>query len=189
MMRVVGEDAVDEDDGAGASSGAALVVLGAEEVLAAVFDREWWRLIRLARLLLDDRRDAEEVVQEAFVRTLVAWDRLNDRNDPSPYLRQVVVNLSRGRLRSRQVAKRHPHEVGPDAAAAEYHAVANEDQREVLAAVRALPERQRECVVLRYHLDCSTRETATLLGISEGAVKTHLHRGLAAIEATLKDTR
>lgn len=66
---------------------------------------------------------------------------------------------------------------------------ATEAQREVLAAVRDLPERQREVVVLRYLLELSTAEAASTLGISEGSVKTHLHRALATLETTLEGAR
>jgi RNA polymerase sigma factor (sigma-70 family) len=53
--------------------------------------------------------------------------------------------------------------------------------------VRALPRRQRECVVLRYFLDCSTAQTADALGVSDGTVKQHLHRALAALGVALED--
>jgi RNA polymerase sigma factor (sigma-70 family) len=65
----------------------------------------------------------------------------------------------------------------------------HEDRREVLAALRALPDRQRECLALRYYLDLSESEIAATLGISAGSVKTHTHRGIAALERALESTR
>ena len=62
-----------------------------------------------------------------------------------------------------------------------------EEVRNIAAAVRALPRRQRECVVLRFYLDASTAETAAALGVSEGSVKTHLHRALGALARELEE--
>lgn len=65
----------------------------------------------------------------------------------------------------------------------------SDERRAVRAALDGLPRRQRECVVLRYLLDCSTEETAQILGVSTGTVKTHLHRGLARLGVVLKEQR
>jgi RNA polymerase sigma factor (sigma-70 family) len=88
------------------------------------------------------------------------------------------------------MARRRVLEAVPaDAAPADVAVLASESRREVIDAVRSLPQRQRECVVLRYFEECSTAETAAALGIGEGAVKTHLHRGLKAMEEKLEATR
>ena len=65
----------------------------------------------------------------------------------------------------------------------------DEQQRRITAAVRALPPRQREVVVLRYLLDCSTAETARTLGIAEGSVKSILSRARIVLAQTLEATR
>ncbi len=78
-----------------------------DDVLAGVFSDHYESLVGLARLLLDERGQAEEVVQEAFARTLDGWRRVRDQADPLPYLRRTVVNLARGGLRRRIVARRH----------------------------------------------------------------------------------
>jgi RNA polymerase sigma-70 factor (ECF subfamily) len=144
-------------------------------------------LVGLARLLLDDRGEAEEVVQEAFARVYEGWGRVRSKDDPLPYVRRTVVNLARGGLRRRLIVRRTRHVPVANEPSAESGAVASEDRRAVFAAVRALPRRQRECVVLRYYLDCSTADTAAALGISDGSVKTHLHRALASLATTLED--
>ena len=72
---------------------------------------------------------------------------------------------------------------------ADVDAIGDENRREIVAALRTLPERQRACVAMRYLLDLSTAETALALEISTGAVKTHLSRGLAALHAALEDLR
>ena len=105
------------------------------------------------------------------------------------YLRSIVCNLARGRIRRwmlerrKQPAPVRDVDVRPDAAEARH-------QRDVVAAGLAhLPRRQRECVVLRYWLDLPVRDIAEALGIAEGSVKSHLHRGLAALEDRLEELR
>jgi RNA polymerase sigma-70 factor (sigma-E family) len=161
----------------------------ADEVIGRVFSERYSSLVGLARLLLDERSQAEEVVQEAFAKTLEAWPRLRNVDDPFPYVRRAVVNLSRSGLRRRGVARRRVLEAVPDAVPADVAVMASESRREVIAALKTLPQRQREVVVLRYFDECSTEETADVLGISEGSVKTHLHRALAALEKSLEGTR
>lgn len=158
---------------------------GADHELAVVYREHAGRLTGLARLLLDDPRQAEEVVQEAFARTYAGWSRVRNPDDPLPYVRRAVVNLARGGLRRRRVARAAPVDRVVDAPSAEHTAGEWARYREVAAAVRALPKRQRECIVLQYYLDCSVAETAATLRISDGAVKQHLHRARAALAATL----
>lgn len=156
-----------------------------DRVLGAVFRAHYESLVGLARLLLDDRGQAEEVVQEAFARAYASWTRLRNRDDPLPYVRSAVVNLARGGLRRRRTVRHTRLTPVPDTASAESTAMAREQSRVMAGAVRELPRRQRECVVLRYYLDSSTADTATTLGISEGSVKQHLHRALAALGIAL----
>jgi RNA polymerase sigma-70 factor (sigma-E family) len=136
-------------------------------------------LVRLAALLVDDVGTAEEIVQDAFVLVHRRWAHVDK---PEQYVRKSVVNLSRSRLRRRLVALRHPPVHVPDAPPPEDLA---EDQSRVLAALRSLPRRQREVLVLRYWSELTEAEIAATLGISNGSVKTHAHRGLAAIESAL----
>jgi RNA polymerase sigma-70 factor (sigma-E family) len=165
------------------------VVADRDEILGEAYRCNYGQLVGLARLLLDDRGQAEEVVQEAFARTYAGWSRVRDQNDPIGYVRRAVVNLAKGGLRRRSIAQRHPAEAVPDDLSAESTAFAASDRRAVADAVRLLPERQRQCVVLRYFLECSTAETADTLGISDGAVKTHLHRALASLARDLESLR
>ena len=154
--------------------------------LESVFRVHYARLVALARVLLDRQVEAEEVVQEAFARVLA---RRGADDTPLPYVERTVVNLCRDGLRRRAVVRRTRELVGDDARAAEQVALGTAEQRRVVDAVRALPRRQRECVALRHLLGRSTDETAAVLGISEGSVKTHLHRGMAALETELEDWR
>jgi RNA polymerase sigma factor (sigma-70 family) len=107
--------------------------------------------------------------------------------NPLTYLRATVMNLARSRMRRRLVARRRVEPAVRPAMSAEEHTLLLADQQEVLDAVRALPRRQRECLVLRYYLDLSETEIASTLGISNGSVKSHSSRGLAALAQRLEE--
>ncbi len=160
--------------------------LDADAALTALYTAHYRRLVRLAALLLDDVATSEEIVQDAYVKMHAAWRRLRDPQTAEAYLRTTVVNLSRSRMRRRQVAERHAERPFPDAASAEEGAMAALERQAVLAALRALPDRQRECLVLRYYGDLSEAQIAETMGISAGAVKSHASRGMAALRAALE---
>jgi RNA polymerase sigma-70 factor (sigma-E family) len=140
-------------------------------------------------MLLHDPSDAEEVVQDAFVQTHLAWGRLRESDKALPYLRSAVLNGARSRLRHQKVVARFDPGPPSPGASPEAAVMAGDDRRQLMTALRSLPDRQRECLVLRYYLDLSEAEIAAVLGISAGSVKTHAHRGLAALSARLEVTR
>ena len=160
----------------------------ADAAVTALYAAHYRSLVRLAALLLQDNGGAEEVVQDAFVAMHGAWRRLRDPERALAYLRQSVVNRSRSTLRRRSVAARHVPAVAPDAASAEHGALAALERQALVDAVRALPRRQREAIVLRYYADLSEAEIATAMGVSTGSVKTHTSRGVAALRRALEDT-
>jgi RNA polymerase sigma-70 factor (sigma-E family) len=160
-----------------------------DEALTRLFSEHYRSLLGLARLLVDDRGSAEEVVQEAFIRLHRAWPGLRDPGGAAAYLRATVVNVARGQLRHRAVVRRHAKGPEPDVQSFDDPAVRGEERRIVAAAMRTLPRRQRECLVLRFYLDLSEREIAEALGVSPGSVKTHVHRGLAALNERLEVLR
>ena len=146
-------------------------------------------LVRLAVLLVDEVPLAEDIVQEAFAELHTRWSRLQDVHKALAYLRTSVVNRSRSALRRRRTARAYvpPHE--PPEPSPESGLVVAEDQREVLAAVRRLPERQRQVLVLRYWSELSEAEIAATLGISRGTVKSTASRALDTLEQVLGATR
>jgi RNA polymerase sigma-70 factor (sigma-E family) len=158
----------------------------ATEVL---FRRHYAEMVGLAGLLVGDRGTAEEVVQDAFARFHLSRHRITDPDREVSYLRSIVCNLARGRLRRRAVERRLRPAPRPEVAPAPDVALASHRRQEVATALAALPRRQRECVVLRYWLDLSEREIAATLGVAPGSVKSHLHRGLAALGDRLEDLR
>jgi len=143
-------------------------------------------LVRLASLLLSDVGEAEDVTQDAFVKAHLRWGRLRDPDKALAFLRSAVLNGARSRLRHRRVVERNRSSAGRLGESAETSFMAVEDHRWMLVALRALPDRQRECLALRYYLGLSESEIATTLGISAGSVKTHVHRGLAALSNRLE---
>lgn len=157
-----------------------------ESTIVQLYEAEYGRLVQLARLLLRDPGGAEEVVQEAFARLYARWPRLRDPTSAAAYTRTMVCNLSRDRLRRRRLAGREPatahRPFQPDDPA-----VAGDIRRSVASALDALPERQRQALVLRYWAELSQREIAGALGITEGSVKRHLHRGLTALATSLEE--
>lgn len=176
------------DAGTGPARGEAAPFRGE---LEAAYAEHYRPLVRLASLLVDDLATCEEVVQDAFVSV---WGRGPGRCDPDrlpAYLRSAVLNGARSQLRRRGVRRRHLRSVEPPASApaAEQAALAGDPDGGILHALRALPDRQRAVLVLRYYLDLSESEIAATLGISAGSVKTHAHRGLQGLEAALEDHR
>jgi RNA polymerase sigma-70 factor (sigma-E family) len=160
---------------------------GVDSLVVALFTAEAGRLVSLARFFVDDRTAAEDLVQEAFIRLARSAHRIQDEGRAAAYLRSIVINLARDHNRRGLVSLRHRPPAVTDEPSAEQTATGRENRREVVAALRALPKRQRDCVALRYYLDLSVPEIAETLGLSVNSVKTHLQRGLRSMAATLQD--
>ena len=160
----------------------------ADEAVTQLYTAHYRSLVRLSALMLRDSAVAEEVVQDAFVAMHGRWRKLRDPDKALAYLRQSVANGSRSVLRRRTVADRHlARQPSPAAvASAEHSVMSTVEHDEVLVALRQLPERQRETLVLRYYGELSEAEIATTMGISRGAVKSHASRGMAALRSTLE---
>jgi len=148
-------------------------------------------LIRLGFIMLGDRGAAEDVVQDAFLGLYRNWDRLTDPAKALPYVRSSVLNGCRAALRARARRDRSDRAAARDGLlafdSAEAAVLLSEEHREVFAAVRKLASRQREALLLRYYLGLSQDETAQVMGISTGTVKSALSRAIAAVGRTLKE--
>ncbi len=168
---------------------AGVTMTDADAAIEALYDAHYVGLVRLAVLLVRDLGTAEEVVQDAFVAVHGRWHRLDDHDRALGYLRTAVVNKARSVLRHRVVVARNVPVLLPDAPGADIASLGSERRRAVLDALRALPQRQREVLTLRYYLDFSEREIAQTLGISQGAVKSHASRGAVALRQLLEAHR
>ena len=164
-----------------------MAVASAADRLTELYTAHYRSLVRLAAFLTGDRDNAEEVVQDAYVKVLGSWRGIREPDKAEAYLRTAVVNLSRSRLRRRQVADRHRPDPPPDVCSAESSAMRTVQREAVLHALQQLPQRQREAVVLRYFGDLSEAQTAAAMGCSAGAVKSHTSRAMAALRPLLED--
>ena len=140
-------------------------------------------LLRTAHLLTGDRGHAEDLLQTALIKTYRHWDRIRDRDDPSAFVRRVLVTTHAGwrrRLRVSEFVSTTPLLTGVSEPAFD-----TGDRQVMVAALAQLPPRMRAVLVLRYWEDLSEAGTAEVLGCSVNTVKTHASRGLARLRELL----
>lgn len=157
--------------------------------------RRWDRRVYgLAYRVVGDVEEAGDVRQTAFLRAYGALESFNGQAAFSTWLYRVVLNLCRDRLRSRRVRARHAevmsahrgeacHEAGPSDGACEQR----ELSREVAKAVAALPQTEREVVVLRHYQGLTFGRIAEVLGTPVSTVKSRMSRALGSLRSRLKD--
>jgi RNA polymerase sigma-70 factor (sigma-E family) len=166
----------------------------ATSTIEELFDAHYARLVHLARHLLDEPNTAEDIVMDAYESLARQWGRIRDPDAALGYLRACVVNGSRSRLRRQLTARRRlslMQGARPETteAAAEHVVLSRHESEQVFDAVRRLPTRQRQVLVLRYYEELSVAAVAELLGCSIGSVKTHAYRGLRALAGDLRWSR
>jgi len=176
---------MDQPLSADAPPGARRLTAAASQV-TALYAAHAAGLVRLAMLMLADQSSAEDVVQDAFFGLYRRWDSLADPSRALAYVRSSVLNGCRDLLR--QQSRRVPALLAePDAESAEARVLLGEEHREVLRALRRLPDRQREAVILRHCLGLPEDEAAQAMNVTKGTVKSATHRGLAALGRFLKE--
>jgi RNA polymerase sigma-70 factor (ECF subfamily) len=151
--------------------------------LAQVFELSYRRLAMQLYGVVGNLAEAEDLVQEAFVRAAAAGARFRRVDNPEAWLRRTAINLHRKRWRKmRNFGRIRPKlEVPPaDLPGLDEHLA-------VIEALRRLPEAQREAVALHYLADLQVIEIADLLGVPEGTVKSRLMRGREALAALLSE--
>ena len=143
------------------------------------------RLCRVAYLICGDVHRAEDVVQTALAQVYARWSRIRRDEGPERYAHRAVVNAAIDERR-RPWRREHASDNLPDRAVP-LHAVPADDgiTLAVLEALAGLPARQRAVVVLRYIEDLDVEQTAALLGVSPGTVKSQSAKGLAGMRALL----
>jgi RNA polymerase sigma-70 factor (sigma-E family) len=159
---------------------------GTADELTALYRRHALGLVRLAVVMLGDRAAAEDVVQEAFLGLHLRWGSLADPSRVLAYLRTSVLNgcrttLRRQRRRDSAAVRAMAADAPIPLDGADAWTLLGEEHREVLTAIKRLPDRQREAVVLRFYLDMSEEEIARAMQISRGTVKSATFRGMAAL--------
>jgi RNA polymerase sigma-70 factor (sigma-E family) len=150
---------------------------------AAFYTATWPRLFRITFAITGDRHLAEDALQTAFGLAYAAWDKVQRADDPSAYVRRIVVNAAIGQ---RRLAFRR-REFSTDALPEPGQGVDDEigTRHQVWAAVQALPVQQRAVVVLRFYEDMSEQQIADALGCRPGTVKSHASRALANLRGSL----
>ena len=174
----------------GVAAGTAGTPASPAQQVTSLYQAHALSLARLALVMLGDAAAAEDVVQDAFLGLYRRWDRLANPSVAPSYLRTSVLNGCRTALRRRS---RHgvltqdadDASTGPALESAEATVVHGEEHRAVLAAIRRLPARQREALVLRYYLDLTEDQTAEAMQVSRGTVKSATSRAIAAVGRTL----
>ena len=173
------------DDDPGARGGTtAERAQNATAAVADLFREHHLELVRMAMVMVGDPATAEDVVQDAFEKLHQRWPRLREPVDGLAYVRSSVLNKCRSVHRRAAVARKYAPQLartgaatGPENAAA--------DRSQLLTAMRSLPPRQREVLVLRYYVDLDVAEIASTLRIAPSAVRSNCTRGLAALGRTL----
>ena len=157
----------------------------ADQSLTEIYSAEYDSLVRMAASLVSDIQTAEDVVQDSIVAMHGAWPNLYDNDKALAYLRQSVMNRARSVIRRRMVVDRHPPKPEPNAPSAEYTALTELERSTVVSALRLLPERQREVLVLRFYLGLREGQIAATMGITRGTVKVHIRRAMTAMRDVL----
>jgi RNA polymerase sigma-70 factor (sigma-E family) len=163
----------------------------ADAGVTALYQAHAFGLVRLAIIMLGDRPAAEDVVQDAFFGLYRNWGGLSDPAKALTYVRSSVLNGCRAALRQQNRRDRRDRAAAADTRSgfesAESVVLIGEEHRQVLLAVRRLPDRQREALVLRFYFGLAEEETAHAMGISRGTVKSSLSRALAALGRMLTE--
>ena len=147
-------------------------------------------VFRLSYLLLGDPDDAEDVAQETFLRAYRSLHLFDDSRPLRPWILSIAANLARNRRRAagRYLAalRRLVFADPPDRTSIEEKSVMNIEAQSLWEAVQRLDEASRQIVYLRYFLALSVEETAEVLGVAAGTVKSRLHRALGRLRGVVE---
>lgn len=170
---------------------------GRPEAFAAIMGRCNQRLFRVARAVLRDDNEAEDVLQETYLRAFAKLDGFRGQSSLLTWLTQIVLNEARGRLRRRRGAT-SIEDIGGEGAAIlafpapagasdpEAAAARSETRRLLERAVDDLPDAFRLVFFMREIEECSVEETAIQMGIKPETVKTRLHRARRMLRESLR---
>ena len=151
----------------------------AQEEFERLFEASKQSLIGQAYLLTGDLQDAQDLVQEAFLRAWRAWGRVGSLDDPPAWVRHVLYNLAFSHLRRRRIRRRRDSITVPT-----FVPAADAGHLDILAALGGLPPNQRRAIVLAAVVGLSISEIASELGTGEGTVRVWLSRARATIAAS-----
>ncbi|MFI6760649.1 RNA polymerase sigma factor [Micromonospora sp. NPDC050417] len=165
-------------------SGGPVVDITGRAGFDSFFEGSYRRLVAQIHAYLGDQAEAEDVVQEAFIRAWQRWPAVCRYDEPTSWVRRVAWNLATSRLRRVALAARTMRRQQPPAASP----APSPDHVALVAALRRLPDRQRRAVVLHYLADLPVLTVATELGVPKGTVMSWLHRGRAQLAVHLAES-
>jgi RNA polymerase sigma-70 factor (sigma-E family) len=182
-----------EEGGTGREPTASTVTAAGRAVaVTALYQASALGMVRLAYVMIGDLSAAEDIVQEAFCGLYRRWTHLDNPDKALSYVRSSVLNGCRSALRRKRPALSGDVPPGnldqlPTLWSGEEAAISEERRLGVMAALRALPARQREVLVLRFYLDLSEGQIAAQMGIGRSTVRSSAYRALATLSRTLQD--
>jgi len=148
---------------------------------AADMDARQATLLRVAYLLTGDQHSAEDLVQTSLAKLYLSWDKVRDRDSVDAYVRRVMVNENNSMWRRPWKRREHVTETIPERPTSDVY---DEGQQGALwDLVQSLPKKARAVLVLRFYEELTEAETAEILGISAGTVKSQTSRALATLRA------
>jgi RNA polymerase sigma-70 factor (ECF subfamily) len=156
------------------------ISFGEDLHLEQVFSVSYRRLVMQLYGVIGDRAEAEDIVQEAFVRAVAAGRRFTETANPEAWLRTTAINLHRSRWRKlRNFARIKEHLAAPQ------DILGLDNRLDVIEALRSLPVKQREVIAMHYLADLPVDDIAQELGLAPGTVKSRLSRGREAMAQAL----
>ena len=158
---------------------------GAPADFDALFRAHFPPMVRALSVACGDADVAADAVQEAFVKAYARWRRISRYDDPVGWVRHVALNGIRDHFRRASRGRVAVERLG---ARTEFTAPGPDLPDGTLALLADLPPQQRTALALFYVSDCSVAEIAGAMGISEGAVKYHLHAGRTALRPRVEET-
>ena len=173
--------------GTGSGGGMAGRSAGRDAEFTAYLAARQPALLRTAYLLTGDQHQAEDVLQTSLAKLYLAWDRVRERDSVDAYVRRIMVNENNSLWRRGWKRREHATDEVPEGAPV---LDAYDDGRndELWALVQTLPRKARAVLVLRYYEEMTEAETADVLGISVGTVKSQTSRALATLRERTPDT-
>jgi RNA polymerase sigma-70 factor (ECF subfamily) len=153
-----------------------------------VFLSSYSRLVRTLTVICGDAEVAADCVADGFERAFVRWRRVGRLDDPVGWVRRVAVNRARDVHRRHTRGRRATERLALTATEAAVLDPSNRPDERLMAALAALPTQQRIATVLHYLEDLSVVDVAAAMGLSEGAVKYHLHQGRERLRSSLESS-
>jgi RNA polymerase sigma-70 factor (ECF subfamily) len=148
-----------------------------------LYEKHFSELAAQVCAYLGDATEAQDLVQEAFLRAWQRWDKVGGYEEPVAWVRRVAWNLATSRHRRNQVARKFLQK----SSAPELSPAASPDHVALVAALKQVPAKRRQALVMHYMADMTVAAIAAATGAKEGTVKSWLHRGRKELAALLTD--